>query len=83
LPEDRLSSTVTLQPAETSVSTKCDPINPAPPVTNALLKGSFIIIFLLYNGAWATDNYQIDYAPIEVCIFNRPNSDWLISPRNI
>jgi hypothetical protein len=29
-------------------------------VTNALLNGSFIITYLLYNGAGATDNCQID-----------------------
>jgi hypothetical protein len=62
-----------LQPSDTSVSTRCDPINPAPPVTNALLNASFISTSLFYNGPLAAGNYQIDFAllgQIRSCLKN-------------
>ena len=36
-PEERLSTTETSQPSLIRRSTRCEPINPAPPVTNALI----------------------------------------------
>src|SRR3954463_15209007 len=38
-PRARWSTTVTSSPAATSASTRCDPMNPAPPVTTARTSG--------------------------------------------
>src|SRR4051812_47320247 len=49
-PVARLSKTVTSSPRSRSASTRLDPMNPAPPVTSARMKGAMLVLVTSRDG---------------------------------